>query len=100
MYAGGIAALAARNYDALAVILQSRVRAERHSGGDTVPVILPVIDGINECVDAFKLLPGYQRNFVPKSEYLFKRLQPPLEDQLFLGLSYESLFDRFDILLA
>jgi hypothetical protein len=27
-------------------------------------------------------------------------LQPPLEDLLFLGRSYESLFDRFEILLA
>jgi len=100
MYEGGIAALAARNYDALAVILRSHVRADRHSGGDTVPVILPVIDAMNEIGDAFKRLPGYERNYVPRSEYLFKRLQPPLEDLLFLGRSYESLFDRFEILFA
>lgn len=37
---------------------------------------------------------------MPRSEHLFKSLQPSLEDLLFLGRSYESLFDRFEVFLA
>lgn len=37
---------------------------------------------------------------VPRSEYLFKLLQPTLEDLLFLGKRYERYFDEFEVLLA
>jgi hypothetical protein len=48
----------------------------------------------------FKMLPGYEKYYVPCSEYLYKNLQPILDDLLFLGNSYETLFDRFEIFLA
>ncbi len=48
----------------------------------------------------FKKLPGHERNFAPESEYLFKALQPGIEDLLFLGNSYEDLFDRYEMLQA
>jgi hypothetical protein len=38
--------------------------------------------------------------YVPRSEHLFKTLQPELEDLLLLGRSYEALFDEFEILVA
>lgn len=50
--------------------------------------------------DAFKLLPGHERQYTPQSEYLFTRVQPFVEDVLFLGNRYEDLFDRFEILYA
>jgi hypothetical protein len=34
------------------------------------------------------------------SEYLFKILQPKLDDVFFLGKDYESAFDLFEVLLA
>lgn len=37
---------------------------------------------------------------MPRSEHLFATLQRPLEDALYLGSSYEELFDEFEILLA
>lgn len=43
-------------------------------------------------------IPGHEKNYVPLSEHLFKILQPPLEDALFLGKGYEEAFDRFEIL--
>jgi len=43
------------------------------------------------------MLPGYENYHAPRSEYLFKALQPELEDLIFLGNSYEDLFDRFEI---
>jgi hypothetical protein len=49
---------------------------------------------------AFKQLPGRERQYVPRSEYLLKLLQPELDDDLFLGKEYENVFDRFEVLLA
>jgi len=50
--------------------------------------------------DAFKQLPGYERNYTPLSEYLFKTLQPQLDDILFVGKNYDRSFDEFEVLLA
>jgi hypothetical protein len=49
---------------------------------------------------AFKMLSGHERHLVPRSEYLFLSLQPLIEDLLFLGTSYEDLFDRLEVLIA
>lgn len=101
MYSGGIAALEARNYDNLAAVLTTKV-ATRHSGDHTQEVIVPAVHEILEVqrTDIFKTLPGYERHYVPRSEYLFKVLQPVLEDLLFLGNSYEILFDKFEVFFA
>jgi hypothetical protein len=99
MYVSGIAALAADNYENLAAVLTTRI-GTRFSGEVTQPVILPTVEGILdvERADMFKKLPGYERYYVPRSEYLFKALQPVIDDTLFLGRSYEQLFDRFEVL--
>ena len=55
---------------------------------------------MNHLTDAFKQLPGYENHYTPRSEYLLKLLQPLLEDLLFLGVGYEPLFDRFEVLYA
>jgi hypothetical protein len=44
--------------------------------------------------DAFKALPGHERQFVPRSEFLHKEIQPLLDDMIFLGSAYDDLFDR------
>jgi hypothetical protein len=101
MYAAGISALHGGRYHALRAALLTPVYSEgSRSGQRASPVILPAIDDITRIVDAFKMLPDMERKYVPRSEYIFKKLQPVLEDQLFLGRSYESLFDEFEILLA
>lgn len=101
MYAAGIAALSAEKFDVLRAVFLTRVRAEHKTTGipDT-PILVPVIDAMTDIHDEFKRLPGHERNFVPRSEYLFKALQPMLEDLLFLGRSYETYFDEFEVLLA
>jgi hypothetical protein len=101
MYSGGIAALSAQNYTSLATLLNTRL-GDHISGRGTQEAIVATVSGILE-VDrsgAFKTLPGYERNYAPRSEYLFKTVQPTIEDLLFLGKSYEELFDRFEILYA
>ena len=100
MYSAGVAALSAEKYTTLARILTTPVQAEAHEGSDVSPLVIPVIGGLTEIVEAFKLLPGHERHHVPRSEHLRTRQQPLLEDLLFLGRAYDTHFDRFEILLA
>jgi len=50
--------------------------------------------------NAFNLLPGHEKHYVPQSEHLYSVLQPSADDVLFLGKSYEALFDRYEVLQA
>lgn len=101
VYVGGIGAIAGENYTALFNLLLAPVfpmnkTEEPEESILWVAKMLSDLDGSN----VFKLLPGYERNYAPRSEYLFKLIQPDLNDLLFLGNSYEAMFDRFEILLA
>ncbi len=99
LYAGGIAAVASGRYGNLRVLMQATVSdPERSYGG--VTLIRRLSSVLSDIGDAFKLLPGHERNYTPRSEYLFKLLQPILDDLLFLGTDYESHFDQFEVLLA
>jgi Caspase domain len=101
MYAAGISALAANRFDALRAALLTPVYTPRPLlDQDMSPVVLPVILELTDIVEDFKRLPDMERKYVPRSEHLYKKLQPVLEDQLFLGRRYEVLFDQFEILLA
>jgi uncharacterized caspase-like protein len=98
LYSAGISALAAEKYENLATMLLTRVSSSR------VGTELTLLSGEAilelERRDAFKQLPGHERHYVPRSEYMFKLLQPPLDDLLFLGRDYEQAFDRFEVLFA
>jgi hypothetical protein len=101
MYVGGISALAANRVDALRVVLLTRVLTPRRLlGKDESPVELSVILELNDVIDLFKILPDMERKYVPRSEHMYKKVQPILEDQLFLGRSYDRIFDDFEIMLA
>lgn len=101
LYSGGVAALSNLNYNNLATMFKAPIRF-KHSDSSTHEVILPTVEEILKVMrsDLFKTLPGHERHYVPRSEYIFKVLQPPLEDLLFLGRSYELLFDKFEVLFA
>lgn len=99
MYGAGIAALAARRYDALPVVLATLVRADQASAG-TQPLVNRTIEAGLDIIQNFKLLPGHEKHRYPRSEHLFDVLRPPLDEALFLGEGYESLFDRFEVLVA
>ena len=101
MYSGGIAALSAHNYTNLAILFNTRL-GDHISGRDTQEAISATVSEILDLDrnDMFKRLPGYGRNYVPRSEYLFRTVQPAIENLLFLGRSYEELFDRFEIFYA
>jgi hypothetical protein len=50
--------------------------------------------------DVFKQIPGHEKQFVPLSEYLYKLLQPELDDILFIGKGYEQVFDEFEVMFG
>ena len=99
-YVGGIAALSVENYSNLATVLLAPVQTDSHQKYE--PIIMPTAQGMLDVdrSDLFKTLPGHEKHYVPRSEYMFKAIQPILDDSLFLGRSYELLFDRFEVLLA
>ena len=100
MYAAGIAALSKHKYEALKIIFEAQVHSGFEYDSKVIPVIVPVVDNMTKLHDNFKWLPGHEKHYVPRSEHLFKSLQPSLKDLLFLGKSYEPLFDRFEVFLA
>ena len=101
LYSGGISAIFSGNYENLFTIFNTTI-GPKYSGGREREIIKIVVRAALELerTEIFKTLPGYERFYVPKSEYLYKALQPILDDLLFLGNSYESIFDRFEAFLA
>lgn len=101
LYCTGIAAIEGKKYDVLASIFYTTVsRSESRQQDESF--VESVSDGINELTNAgvFKNLPGHETNFTPMSEYLYKILQPKLDDILFIGKGYEKTFDEFELLFA
>lgn len=101
VYCTGISAVANEKYDNLASILLTRNEALR-SYSDPAELVLAIgshILNLNR-QNIFKHLPGYENKLAARSEWLFNRLQPMLDDLLFLGSNYEHYFDRFEMLFA
>jgi hypothetical protein len=103
MYSASIAALSAENYRAFAAIHTKKITARtRRVGRTSVSIITPVIEAMAEVSESngWRCVEQYRRNRTPESEHLFGVLRPVLDDLLFLGASYEHLFDRYEILRA
>jgi len=102
LYSTGISAIAHEKYDNLAAILLAKVRSlQPHKGRDALtPAIGEPIEELCRVADLFKNLPGRKKDLVPRSEYLFEKLKPMLDDLLSLEPYYELYFDQFEVLLA
>ncbi len=100
MYCAGIGALSADNYPLLASLYSVR-SADRQSGTPADLAFRRAVEGLSRSTNDFlKLMPEHAQQYVPRSEYQFKHLQPMLDDLVFLGSSYEGLFDRFEVFHA
>lgn len=100
-YSAGVAALSAENYAAFAGAHLARIDAQtRRRGETTLPVVVPVTDAMVEMASAWKAMAGQENLRAPQSEYIFKILGPVLDELLFLGGSFEQIFDRYEILRA
>jgi len=98
-YIAGISAIAGNRYGNLLTVFNTQVDCEL-SSRRARNVVVPTVDAMVGLNDVFKIFPVHEKNLVPRSEYIFKLLQPKLEEDLYLGNGYEPLFDRFEMFLA
>jgi uncharacterized caspase-like protein len=98
-YCSGIAAVEGQRYDSLADIFYAKVPPLDYFRKE-IYLIGSAARRVSGMEDIFKLLPGHERQYVPLSEYLYKILQPKLDDILFISKHYERAFDEFEVLFA
>ncbi|PTO71492.1 caspase family protein [Vibrio splendidus] len=98
-YSAGIAAIESKNYKSLAEVFNINLEGTDHDHRGSF-FIQKVASAASDLVGVFKQIPEYERKYTPLSEYLFKILQPDLDDLFFLSTGYEPLFDEFEILFA
>lgn len=100
LFSSGVGAVAQSNYQMLSGLFSTYV-VDPWSGG-TKPLLEQMLDRWRKVLSSkfFTTIPGHEKHFVPDREYMFKFLQPSVEDLLFLGVDYEAAFDRFEALLA
>ena len=80
--------------------MQAKVIAPETTSRAEFTILYAVTAGLSDVTDSFKHLPGHERHYAAKSEYLFKLLQPLVDDLLFIGPEYEAIFDTFEVLYA
>lgn len=101
VYCSGVSAAEAGRYDSLSKLLQSPLSVTNSKGEQQ-----SVLGALGECIsdlnrmEVFKRIPGHERNYVPLSEYLYKIIQPDLDELFFLGKGYDKAFDEFEVILA
>ncbi len=98
IYAAGIAALSGQRFDVLNAVFTPLVQVEPHPTSQAL--VNAVMSPLVEIDQNFKVIPGRGRDRFPRSEHLLAILREPLDRLLFLGGSFEPLFDRFEVLLA
>ena len=100
-YFSGISAVNAGRFDWLNTLFETKMEVEA-GRKQAYSLISFMSETLLEFArsDIFKMLPGHERHKTPISEYLYKILQPGLDDAFFLGKSYEGDFDRFELFLS
>jgi hypothetical protein len=99
MYAGGLAALAAQNYEFLQILFHSTTSVDASSERKTSPLLAKI--SATEVFD-FNFLKGClgKSYHTPASEYLYQTLRQPMREMVPSDYDFETLFDRFEYLLA
>jgi Mrp family chromosome partitioning ATPase len=95
-YAAGIASVTASKYNNLLALFSIRVP----DNSEERDLVSAMGRAAAELHDAFKNLPDYERHYTPRSDYLFKLLEPVLDTVVFTGSDYENAFDRFELIFA
>lgn len=101
LYCSGIAAVDAQRFDSLAATFYAPIASSQYQVRTEMLVDSTArrVSDLNS-TNILKQIPGHERHHVPLSEYLFKTLQPKLDDALFLGKNYENAFDAFEVYYA
>lgn len=99
-YCSGISAIYSENYQYLYSLFFCKMPGDYDSYNDKKYLINSLAKNLTRLDsgdEIFKMIPEYENNRVATSKYMFETIKPILEDTLFLGKSYETLFDRFEI---
>jgi hypothetical protein len=99
IYNSGISAIESKNYNSLSEIFYTKLASSDASRKEKY-FVQWVANAVVNLRDAFMKIPDYEKKYTPMSEYIYKLLQPDLDDMLFLGKGYESIFDDFEILFS
>lgn len=101
MYSVGIILHYRKDYSTLIKVLKTEVPNFSQTPGfnNLINSYSSAFNSI-EYYKIFKKIKVHERHFTPISEYIFKQLQPVLEDYFLLGYEYEILFDKYEILMA
>jgi hypothetical protein len=97
LYAGGIAALSADNYEMFSRLLLTPKYYD-HNGVQAL--LVHSYPGGALRADLKQFLPGYKNHYTPASDYLFDLLRPVLEAFLPQMYRYADCFDRFEYIMA
>lgn len=99
LYSGGVAAVAAGNYENLATLfVRARGRLPFKKEVPLAHILDP--ESILDPDVALRLLKSERKLFTPASDYLFKILREPLRNLIPRDAEYERNFDRFEYLLS
>lgn len=102
-YCSGISAIYSGNYQYLYSLFFHKIQNNTDSYIKNIYLIDSLTKNLTQLYlgdEIFKMIPEYKGLFVPTSEHMFKTIHPILEDNLFLGKSYETLFDKFEIFFS
>lgn len=94
--AAGMAAVSAKNFEALRAILTLPIRDTHETTALGVFVLIKMI----QFDESFKSIPGHEKHRVPRSEHLLISLREIVEPHLRLGSRFEGVFDEFEVLVA
>jgi hypothetical protein len=94
--AAGMAAVSAKNFEALRAILTLPIRDTHETTALGVFVLIKMI----QFDESFKSIPGHDKHRVPRSEHLLISLREIVEPHLKLGSRFEGVFDEFEVLVA
>ena len=96
LYCAGISALSAKKYEIFASTLKHQVSGNL-TDGKRLSIVVASFIFSGDIADHFKLFPGLENRYTPRSERISSVIKSTINDLLFLGGSYEKLFDEFEV---
>jgi hypothetical protein len=100
LYAGCIGAVAGDNYQIIYKLTHISGLPNPYGRNNDDVLLISVFRAMGEIDSGFKLFPGLAERYTPRSEYIYKLLEPPTEEILYIGTDYESTFDRVEAIIS
>ncbi len=100
IYSGMVSSLASNNFEYLSAILNGRVTNFKRGYMESDYAVILASNSITDTMNIFNKHPEGKKYHYPFSEYIYKKIQPMLDDLLFLGNTYEDLFDISELLIS